>query len=404
MPLAAIYIFNHGAMTTYTDKDPDGMMFEEVRKVVGSVPIIATLDLHANVSPRMVDSVDLLIPYYTNPHVDQFERGAEAARFMKQMLSETDRLVLSKNCERLPLIIPSVCLLTTDAGPFARWMAFAHQEKGIDVPVVGLIPGFAWSDTNYNGFIILTYGNQKTDSTNRAKKLAKTIADKVWNERNQISVKLTSLKKAAKLALQAQAESALPVCFADVADNPGGGGSGRVLDILRTLLAAGASRVLMGLFHIPDLAKNCHELGVGASLPYTFDSDTNHPFTKEVSVLALSDGIFVGRRGLIAGRCINLSLCAAIKIEGITMVVTTRRTQAADPTYFESFGLRIEDYATVVLKSRGHFRAGFDEFFKPRQIFEVDASGLTSPLLSRFDFKYLPPAYLDGQATWPLST
>jgi microcystin degradation protein MlrC len=391
---------------TTEDKDPDGDLFSELRKIVGThVPVVATVDLHANISTTTFDAVDLIIPYYTNPHVDQYQRGAEAARFLHLMMRPgDDRLVLTKNFLRLPLIVPSVCLLTTDAGPFARWVAHAHQEKGIDVPVVGLIPGFAWSDTQKNGFLILTYGDAKVDTTKRAKNLAETLAKKIWSERYQTSVKLTSLETAVQLAQQAQLDVSEPICLADVADNPGGGGSSRVTDILRALLNAQAQHVLMGNFHLPELARICHELGPGASFTFEFDSDTDEPLSKEVQVLGLSEGSFVGRRGLIAGRTVNLGLSAAVKFEGITLVVTSRKAQACDPCYFEAFGLRISDYKIVVLKSRGHFRAGFDEFFENGRIFEVDSNGLTSPRLDRFEFNFLPrPSFpLDADTQWTL--
>lgn len=400
-PLDAVYIFNHGAMTTTTNRDPDGMVFQEVRRIVGAgVAIVATLDLHANVSQRMVDSVDLMIPYYTNPHIDQNERGAEAARFLRLIL--TDGLVLTKHFVRLPMISPSVCLLTTDAGPFARWMSYAHQEKSLDVPVVGLIPGFAWSDTEENGFAILVYGNSAVDTPNRAKRLIDILANRIWSERTLMKVNLVSLEEATRRAIEAQSQDAHPICLADVADNPGGGGSSRVSDILRALLGAGVKNVLMGNFHLPELAAKCKECGVGATFHFEFDNDLDTTFTRKVEVLNVSDGHFVGRRGLIAGRTVNLGYSAAIHVDGIAIVVTSRRAQACDPTYFESFGLNIRNFKVVVLKSRGHFRAGFDEFFDAEHIIEVDASGLTSPRLDRFPFRFLPrPCYpLDPDTIW----
>lgn len=404
-PTDGVYIFNHGAMATDEDRDCDGALYEEVRRIVGpQVPIVATVDLHANISSRMVESVDVIVPYYTNPHVDQSERGQEAARLLQLMLTQDEpKLVLSKNFIRLPLIMPSVCLLTTGTGPFARWMAYAHKEKGTDVPVVGLIPGFAWSDTEKNGFAILTYGNSRVDIENRAASLARSLATMIWSERHHVNVKLTSLKDAVQLARNA-VPGTNPICLADVADNPGGGGSGKVTDILRALLDAAVQKVLMGNFHLPTLAQKCVELGVGASFSFTFDVESSSPLVEHVRVIGISnDGRVVGRRGLISGRTVYLGPSAAITVgDGITMVVTSKRAQALDPVYFEAFGLCVRDFGTVVLKSRGHFRAGFDEFFEDSQIFEVDSSGLTSPLLERFNFSHLPrPSFpLDKDTTW----
>ena len=100
---------------------------------------------------------------------------------------------------------------------------------------------------------------------------------------------------------------------------------------------------------------------------------------------------------------VNLGPSALLDLGGlIQVVVVSIRKQCADPVFFEMFGLDIARARTVVVKSRGHFRAGFDEFFGPDQVIEVDAPGLTSPVLSRFDFKNLPrPVFpLDQDADW----
>src|ERR1700728_1388340 len=87
MPLDAVYICEHGAAITTEDRDPDGAVFTLVREIVGpNIPIVATVDLHANISDRMVDAVDVLISYKCNPHTDMAERGAEAAATLRELL------------------------------------------------------------------------------------------------------------------------------------------------------------------------------------------------------------------------------------------------------------------------------------------------------------------------------
>ena len=85
-----------------------------------------------------------------------------------------------------------------------------------------------------------------------------------------------------------------------------------------------------------------------------------------------------------------LGLSAALSIGGLTVVVISNRMQCADPVFFEMFGLDIAAARVVVVKSRGHFRGGFDEFFRHEDVVEVDAPGLTSPILSRFAWRHMP--------------
>ncbi|HVJ25329.1 MAG TPA: MlrC C-terminal domain-containing protein, partial [Burkholderiales bacterium] len=119
-------------------------------------------------------------------------------------------------------------------------------------------------------------------------------------------------------------------------------------------------------------------------------------------VLKTTDGRVVGRRGIWAGRALDLGPTCALRIGGITLVCVSRRKQCADPVFFEMHGLDIRAARTVVVKSRGHFRGGFDEFFTPDRVIEVDTPGLTSPVIERLPFKGLPrPVFpLDADANW----
>ena len=117
----------------------------------------------------------------------------------------------------------------------------------------------------------------------------------------------------------------------------------------------------------------------------------------------------VGRRGLYAGRAMNLGPTCALEIGGeggIVVVVISNRRQTADPMFFEMLDLDIGAARCVCVKSRGHFRAGFDPWFAPEQVYEVDTAGLTSPVLERFQWKNLPrPVYpLDEDTVWSLET
>lgn len=402
-PVDAVYLCNHGAMTATDSTDPDGAYYEMARQVVGpKVPVVATVDLHANISDRMVEASDAIISYLTNPHVDQAERAAEAARLIRWLL---DGGRLTKTFIRMPIVAPSVRLLTA-AGPYADLISRGQAEKPASVQVVSVVGGFAWGDTPENGLAILTYGEDKAE----AEALARKLADQAWAERERFNVLLTPLEDAIAAArARGEDRSLPPICLADVADNPGGGGRGNTTDVLEALIAADAQGVLLGLFIDPAVAAACHKAGVGATLDVVFNRENADEHARAVpatiEVLGLSDGFVVGRRGIAAGRTSKLGPSTCVRLGGITMVVASRRIQAADPAYFETFGLDIGAFRTVVLKSRGHFRAGFDEFFDNDRIIEVDALGLTNPMLARFPFRRLPrPVYpLDPETLWQMA-
>ena len=399
--LDAVYIVNHGAMTSTEQHDPDGELYAMVREVVGpGVPVAATVDLHANISERMVESVDVLISYRTNPHVDQGERGHEAGEALRWLMNGGQA---ASAFIRLPITPPSVTLLTA-AGPYADMIAEGQRRMSPDILNISVVGGFVFSDTPKNGVavIVTARGDQA-----RARALALDLARAGWKDRQRFVKQLTSLDEGVRLALEAGHDSSRPaVIFSDAGDNPGGGGRGNTTWLLAALHKAGVQGALLGVFIDKDLAAEAHRLGQGAQFHAVFNRQGETEFSKrfeaDARVVALSDGKVVGRRGIYAGRSIDLGPVAALNLGGVTVVVGTHRKQCADPVQFECLGLDIAKARTVVVKSRGHFRAGFDEFFRPEQVYEVDTAGLTSPVLSRIPFRHLPrPVFpLDVGTEW----
>jgi microcystin degradation protein MlrC len=392
MPLDGVYICAHGAALTTAEDDPEGVLFETVRRVVGPrVPVAATFDLHANVSDRMVDLIDAFIGYRTNPHLDMRERGAEAAAAMRELLAgaTTERVRL-----RLPIVPPTVTLLTA-AGPYAEMIALGQQRQEQMNPAimnVSVMGGFAYADTAKNGLSVIVTARGDKEA---AASLAREIAQYGWENRARFYPKLTPLDEAVEKALAAGRDPSLPaLAFADVADNPGGGGRGNTMFLLRAFAEAGVKGALFGIVYDPPLAAEAHRHGLHYNFEARFNRDETTNFSEKWSaparIAALSDGNCVGRRGIYAGTRIALGPCAALAIGGITVVVVSHRVQCADPIFFEMMGLDIAKARSVAVKSRGHFRGGFDEFFGPDRIVEVDLPGLTSPMLHRFEWTRLP--------------
>lgn len=398
-PVDAVYVASHGAMVGDETLDPDGVLLETVRATVGpDVPIVATLDLHANLSDRMAKAADCLIGYRTNPHVDQADVAREAAVILARMVKGTE---FHMAYLRLPLTPASVTLLTNGSGAYAERVRDAAGLTDPERTIVNatVLGGFVYSDTPDNGIATLVTATDRVVAERETARLAGML----WADRHRFVRTLTSISDAVRAVT---ADDGLRWILSDAGDNPGGGGRGTSTDLLRALIEAGAENVLYGLFIDPDLAQEASSAGIGAKLTTHFlrrgSDGFGEPFSADAEVLALSDGRVVGRRGLVAGRQVDLGPTAALGIGGLTVVIASNRKQCADPVYFEHLGFDPGRYRAVVVKSRGHFRAGFDEYFDPGQVLEVDTKGLTSPILSNFRFRGLPrPAYpLDADAVW----
>lgn len=399
--LDAVYIANHGAGAATGDMDSDGTLYAMVREVVGpDVAVVATTDLHASISERMVAAADLIVTYRTNPHVDQAERGAEAAAALHEIWGgvtpETAFI-------RLPLCPPSVTLLTAE-GPFADLIAMGEAKRDERILNVSVFGNFTFSDLPKNGLSVLVTARGDRAA---ARALCLALASHAWADRHRFQRTLTSLDAAVEGAVARGLDPSIPArILADVADNPGGGGSGRTVGLLSALHAAGAQGVILGMIHDPALAAEAHALGEGARFRAVFNRDVDlafvEPFATHARVEALHEGTITGRRGNRSGRAMPHGPSCLLDLGGVRVAVASNRLQCLDPAQFEMFGLDVGAARTVVVKSRGHFRAGFDEFFPPDRIDEVDAPGLTSPVLSRFDWRHLPrPVFpLDPDATW----
>ena len=379
-PLDAVYLSNHGGMISTAGPDPDGELYAMVRDVVGpGVPVVATVDLHANISERMVQNVDALISYRTNPHMDQAERARDAARLIRGFLK------VDKACRaflRLPLTPASVTLLTRE-GPYADAIGYGQTKVGNGVLDVSIVGGFVFSDTPKNGVAVIVNGRRGAD----VRGTALEIGNRIWSDRHRFVKRLTSIEDALRIPGK--------TIWSDAGDNPGGGGTGQTTELLRKLHEVNAQGVLYGIFYEPEIA-------AAAQGKSEIVARFTEGFAVPAKVLKTTDGKCVGRRGIWAGRALDLGPTCALQIGGISVVCASRRKQCADPVFFEMHGLDIAAARTVVVKSRGHFRGGFDEFFPPERVIEVDTPGLTSPVLERLAFKGLPrPVFpLDPEATW----
>jgi microcystin degradation protein MlrC len=363
--LDGVYVANHGAMTSTDDPDPDGAMLARVRAAVG---------------PRCL---------------------------LRAILAGQARPVMAY--ERLPLTPASVTLLTA-GGPYGELMDYAQRrrrEHGGQILNVTVLGGFVFSDTPENGLAVVVTGR---DERAPAAELAREIAARAWAQRERFIARLTPVSDAVALALRAAADPAEPArIFADSGDNPGGGGTGTATGLLEALLEARAAGVLYGSFFDPLLAAEAHALGAGARFTAVFNRQGEREFARRLKVparvVSVCDGDVVGRRGKSAGRRMQLGPSCALALgedEGVQVVVISARDQTADPVFFEMLDLEVGAARTVCVKSRGHFRAGFDLWFAPEHVVEVDTTGLTSPVLERIEWRGLPrPVYpLDQDATW----
>lgn len=382
--LDGIALCLHGAMVAEGCDDPEGDILRRVREAVGpEVPVVATLDLHANVTEDMVRYADCLFGFDTNPHVDGYERAQEAMEALRDIWAGRLRPVMRLG--RTRMMPPTINMRTTE-GPMVQLLARARQhEARPGVRNVSVFGGFPFADVEFAGTSVVAL-------TDGLPELAQEICDDLsglaWSIRGQFAKELVPPAEAVRRAMQAPRG---PVILADVADNMGGGGSGDTTGLLRVLLESGAGSRGVGFAVIvdPDSVARCLEAGPGGLVRLDLGGKTEPahgpPVACQGVVRALTDGEFVQKGPMGTGLRVTVGRSAKVDLDGVEVIVTSQRMAPNDPEIFRHIGIEPTGMPILVVKSRGHFRAAYEPF--AAEILEVDCPGFASPNLKHFTYR-----------------
>lgn len=391
MPVDAVCLALHGAGVAEGIDDLEGAVLAAVRTLVGpGVPIAASLDLHGNITPDMLARADGLFGVNFYPHTDSFERGAEAMGFLNRVLKGEIRPVM--HLEQLPMMIPTS---TTDLDPGKRLNELCwkwEEEQGLlDCTI---FHGFPYTDVPAVGMSVLTVADGDAALAGRA---ARAVGRAVWEAREEYRAPILGPAEALAAALAVEGG---PVVVNDTADNPGGGSPGDGTHLLRAMLEADLTSACFGFVYDPEVARQAHQAGVGASIKVRLGgkSDQLHgePIEAEAYVKGLTDGQFRFSTPMMQGMLCNLGLMARLQIQGIDVLVSSDRQQVLDEEVFLLHGIDVRRFKIVALKSSSHFRAGFRHL--ARAIIAADSPGATTLRVEVFPFKRI------RRPIWPLDS
>ncbi|MEM9257539.1 MAG: M81 family metallopeptidase [Pseudomonadota bacterium] len=400
LPVDAVYIIAHGAGRTTELHDLDGDYFAAVRKLVGDeVPVVATLDLHANLTPAMIKACDALVSQRTNPHVDSEARAKDAAGVINRMLDGWRPI---QAASRIPFLTPQVSQSTDRDQPLGAIVA--HAEAFIEsgkCSGVSVIPGFSFADTPQNGLWLYAFGDDESALLASLQELCELV----WQEKDRFTRTTLELGNAVKLAASTE-PGPRPLIFADIADNPGGGATGNTTWMLQAFLDAGVKEGIFAPFVDAHLVKRAKDIGIGGDFIARFNEQQPTAFSQTLSVTAkvlwLGNGDYDCRYGVYAGSRVPLGESCVLEVAGNKVIVITAAQQLIGADFITHFGVDISAARFIVAKSRGHFRAGFAHMVAPEQIFEVDTRGLTTANLKSVPWKDLsrPILPLDSVASY----
>lgn len=281
LPVDGVMVVPHGAGVSEKYRDMDGHWLSELRKIVGNeIPIIGTLDPHANVSELMVNSTNALVAYKTNPHVDQRGVGKEAAQIMVDTLAK--RIIPKQVIRQFPLAI-SIEQQYTSAEPCKSLYQYVHnflKEEG--VLSVSVILGFPYADVSEMGSAVIIVA----DNEEKANRIPLNVEEYVLNRKHDF----VGDKKSVEQALAEIPQHERPILMLDMGDNIGGGSPGNSLVLLKGLEEVEHTRSFVAIYD-PEAVKTCVQQQIGTSFKLTISGDED-TYSTEVALVNLVSGKF----------------------------------------------------------------------------------------------------------------
>ncbi len=387
LPVDAVYLDLHGAMVTEHLEDGEGELLARIRALVGpAVPIVASLDLHANVTERMVEAASLLVAYRTYPHIDMAETGGRAAALLGAML-KTGKPP-HKAFRKLPYLIPLTFQCTLIEPAESLYRLAAELERG-PVASVSFATGFPLADIRDCGPAVFAYAMSKE----AAERAADHLAGECLARERDFAGAFWEPDAAVQHAMATARGAGRPVVLADTQDNPGAGGDADTIGLLEALVRNGAEEAAIALFCDPAAAAAAHAAGRGATLTTALGGRSNlpghGPFTGEFRVAALGDGNFTATGPLYLGARMQLGPMALLEIGGVGVAVASRKLQAADQEIFRHLGIEPARMKILALKSSVHFRADFQPIATEVLVVEAPGPAIADP--TKLPFKRLRP-------------
>ncbi|HEY6979886.1 M81 family metallopeptidase [Reyranella sp.] len=385
-PLDAIYLDLHGAMVAEHAEDGEGEWLRRIRGIVGSkLPIVASLDYHANLTPDMARLATALVGYRTYPHIDMATTGGRAAELVDRLLR--DKRPIYRAYRQLDFLIPLVWQCTSIEPAKGIFDLVRELEGGERTHNQGIVsvthtPGFPPADIAQCGPAMVVYGHDKEAVEAAADRLAQAVNA----QEKAFAGELLDPDTAASRAIELSKAATKPIVLADVQDNPGAGGTSDTVGLLAALVRHKAKGAVIGMI-VDELAAQAAaeagegqimRRGIGAAVGYAGEK----PVEADWRVVKLGDGRFTGTGPFYGGAKFQIGPMALVTDEasGVSAVLACKRVQAADQEMFRHVGVEPSKVPILALKSTVHFRADFQPIAETILVVQSPGAHITDPV------------------------
>ncbi|HEY2411093.1 MAG TPA: M81 family metallopeptidase [Pirellulaceae bacterium] len=385
LPVEGILLALHGALAADQHPDVEGEILAAVRAVVGpQIPLVATLDLHANITPLMSTSADALVLYHTIPHIDLLETGQRAANLVRRVL--IDRAKPCTAFVKVPCVLPAERANTELPSGASADLKRKLQalESRPEVLTAGLATVQPWLDIpNLGSAVVITTNDQPQLAT----ELASEIASEVWSRRHEYLPELVSIQDA---VARSYANPSGLVVLSDAADATTSGAPGDSVWLLQELLKYDWPRPVLLTVVAPNIAEQAEQLGRGQIWTGDIGGIRDARFGIRIPLSAMVENVFDARfttSGHLGSLAIDMGRSALLRTGQIYIVVTSKTGPHFSPMLFQAAGLDPFAAAVLVAKSPAGFRAAYAS--RAAAIYSVRAPGCAPSDFWKFEYKYL---------------
>jgi len=393
----AILLDLHGAMVSENEVDGEGSLLQKIKSIAPNIPIAVALDLHANVTPSMVEHSDVMVSFKTYPHIDMYETGLHAGELLRDMLK--NKIQPKMVYRQIPLLSHTLRSNTHEGAMKLAVEAAIALEKQSGVLAASILAGFSLADFKDAGMsVIVIVDELSSPSTGLADDCADQLQSVILSQADgfiyESSPIKTALQKASELA---QSSGKGTVLLLDHSDNVMSGGPCDTTDILEAALQFGLNNIACGPITDPKTVEMLIQLGVGKKADielgnksgWLYRGSRKSPLKLSGIVKAISAGQIQVTGPIFNGSILSMGPSVLFETADVQIVISSNRVEPYDVGVMTDLGIDLESKSFVLLKSRMYCRPVFFPLSKGFVECDSDQGGPTSSNYDWFDFKHI---------------
>jgi microcystin degradation protein MlrC len=376
-----VYLALHGAMICEGEDDAEGDILRAVRAIIGDIPLSISCDLHAHITPRMVDACSIIVGYQHYPHDDTFETGARAAGLLVRAVKGEIKPTMSMR--KVAMLSAPFSHGTREPGPMRqlyRWRC--GVESSGRALALSYFPVQPWLDFEDTGFAAVAVTDDQLDA---AADLALELAELAWAKRHEFEAAGVEAKAALEEGLATEGQ---PIILSDASDCVGAGAAGDSARMLQSYLQSGIDAPLLVHVVDPEIAGLAWSAGVGAAisgyLGNKIDPSYGAPLPIDGMVTHLFEGDFTYAGGLMGGVRASMGKSAVIAVKSAVVVVSSYSAYEYADEHFRAAGQDVRNFKFVIVKNPMNFKQAYAS--APKRVL-VNLPGPSTSQLRNVDWR-----------------